>query len=101
MERVLREGIGGPHRLAGRETQSRNTLGQGAAMRRFVIVLAGTPLIMFGLACQHTGGKCDCSPIVPQCAKYGLYPDSAHGTVTAEPTKSESLPPVQSKPAVK
>jgi hypothetical protein len=101
MERVWWEGIGGPHRLAGRQTKSRETLGQGAAMRRFVIVLAGTPLIMLGLACQHTGGKCDCSPIVPQCAKYGLYPDSGHGSVAADATKSESLPPVQAKPAAK
>ena len=42
-------------------------------MRRYVIILAGLSIIPTGIACQHTAGKCDCNPITPPCAKYGLY----------------------------
>ncbi|MBX7104651.1 MAG: hypothetical protein K1X57_11260 [Gemmataceae bacterium] len=56
-------------------------------MRRFFVILAGLAVIPSGLACQHTAGKCDCSPVTPPCAKYGLYTDHS-----AEVQKVESLP---------
>ena len=42
-------------------------------MRRFFVILAGFGMISSGLACQHTAGKCDCTPPLANCNKYGLY----------------------------
>lgn len=63
-------------------------------MRRFAIILAGLGVITTGLACQHTAGKCDCSPLTPPCMKYGLYtPENA--PMTEPPVRTEVVPPVK------
>lgn len=69
-------------------------------MRRIAIILAGFGIISTGLACQHTAGVCDCSPITPPCMKYGLYTPEAPTMVeapvpmppAAAPAKAAALP---------
>jgi hypothetical protein len=66
-------------------------------MRRIAVILAGLSVITSGLACQHTAGVCDCSPITPPCMKYGLY------TPDMVPVAAEAAPapvPVPAKAAV-
>lgn len=65
-------------------------------MRRFAIVLASLGVICSSIACQHTGGKCDCSPFVPNCQKYGLYTGDSAAEVAPTP-KGEVLPPAKLK----
>jgi hypothetical protein len=65
---------------------------EGAAMRRFFVILAGISVVSTGMACQHTAGRCDCLPPLPHCTKYGLYtPEMAADHVVM---KQEVLPPV-------
>lgn len=59
-------------------------------MRRFFVILAGFAVISSGLACQHTAGKCDCRPPLPNCNKYGLY--------TAEMAAEHAAPAQQMLP---
>ncbi len=60
-------------------------------MRRLFVILAGLAIVSTGLACQHTAGKCDCTPPLPHCTKYGLFtPEMANDTVAP---RQEMLPP--------
>lgn len=58
-------------------------------MRRIVVVLAGLAVISTGLACQHTAGKCDCTPNVAPCNRYGIHGDA--GSYQEAP-RAETLP---------
>lgn len=74
-------------------------------MRRIATILAGFSVITTGLACHHTAGICDCSPITPPCLKYGLFApehppvaDSVQPVPAQAPGKAAALPqnvPVQ------
>lgn len=68
-------------------------------MRRFAIILAGLGVITTGLACQHTAGKCDCSPLTPPCMKYGLYTSDTAPQEVA-PGKIEVAPPAKTGAAM-
>lgn len=63
-------------------------------MRRFFVVLAGLGIVSSGLACHHIAGKCDCNPITPPCAKYGLYTSSEAAVVhhAAQPVRESAAP---------
>lgn len=68
-------------------------------MRRTLILFAGLGALTTGLACQHTAGKCDCTPLVPPCQKYGLYSaDCCGGAPAAPAVKKEMIPSPATKP---